>query len=61
MQEDEQYQEGKLRFAGGRGEQATYGPGDEDDAEIQVRGSISTTFCVERAQRRILQVAVVML
>lgn len=37
LQEDEQYQEGKLRFTGGRGEQATYGPGDDDDAEIQAR------------------------
>jgi hypothetical protein len=35
LQEDEQYQEGKLRFTGGRGEQATYGAGDEDDAVIQ--------------------------
>ena len=54
MQEDEQYQEGKLRFTGGRGEQATYGPGDEDDAEIQVcfHNSILCVFhfvlfCVE--------------
>jgi hypothetical protein len=35
LQEDEQYQEGKLRFTGGRGEQATYGAGDEEDAVIQ--------------------------
>ena len=35
VQEDEQYREGKLRFTGGRGEQATYGAGDEEDAAIQ--------------------------
>jgi hypothetical protein len=35
LQEDEQYQEGKLRFAGGRGEQATYEAGDEEDAAVR--------------------------
>ena len=34
-EENEEYIEGKLRFAGGRGEQATYGEGDEEDREIE--------------------------
>jgi hypothetical protein len=28
VQEDEQYREGKLRFTGGHGEQASYGAGE---------------------------------
>ncbi|KAI3425875.1 hypothetical protein D9Q98_007848 [Chlorella vulgaris] len=34
-EEDEQYREGKLRFTGGHGEQASYGAGDEEDVQIQ--------------------------
>ena len=34
-EENEEYVEGKLRFAGGRGEQATYEKGDEEDFEIE--------------------------
>ncbi len=35
-EEDEnvEYQEGKLRFAGGRKEEATYDAGDEEDKQI---------------------------
>jgi DNA-directed RNA polymerase I subunit RPA1 len=32
---DEDNEEGKLRFAGGRGEMATYGEGDEEDRQIE--------------------------
>ena len=32
---DADNEEGKLRFAGGRGEQATYGEGDEEDKQIE--------------------------
>lgn len=35
MQENEEYVEGKLRFAGGRREQATYGEVDAEDVEIE--------------------------
>lgn len=34
MEENEEYQEGKLRFAGGRKEEATYDAGDEEDKQI---------------------------
>jgi len=34
-EENEEYVEGKLRFGGGRGEQATYGEGDAEDAAIE--------------------------
>jgi hypothetical protein len=33
-EDNEDYREGKLRFAGGRGEAATYDDGDEDDAQL---------------------------
>jgi DNA-directed RNA polymerase I subunit RPA1 len=32
---DEDNEEGKLRFTGGRGEQATYGEGDDEDKQIE--------------------------
>ena len=34
VEENEEYQEGKLRFAGGRKEEATYDAGDEEDKQI---------------------------
>ena len=34
VEENEEYQEGKLRFAGGRKEEATYDAGDEEDKRI---------------------------
>ena len=34
VEENEEYREGKLRFAGGRKEEATYDAGDEEDKEI---------------------------
>lgn len=35
QEENEEYVEGKLKFSGGRGEQATYGDGDEEDKKIE--------------------------
>ena len=34
VEENEEYREGKLRFAGGRKEEATYDAGDEEDKQI---------------------------
>ena len=34
VEENEEYREGKLRFAGGRKEEATYDAGDEEDKRI---------------------------
>ena len=36
MEINEENEEGKLRFAGGRGELATYGEGDEEDKQIEL-------------------------
>lgn len=36
-EENEDYREGKLRFAGGRGEAATYDEGDQEDRYLAAR------------------------
>lgn len=36
-EENEDYREGKLRFAGGRGEAATYDEGDQEDRHLAAR------------------------
>lgn len=35
IEDNDEFQEGKLRFAGGRGEKATYDAGDDEDKEIE--------------------------
>lgn len=35
VEDNDEFQEGKLRFAGGRGEKATYDAGDDEDREIE--------------------------